>query len=85
MNPFTLLASGKTKLSTRPSGVNRRTGYAQQIRYVGCQVFRARQDGGPVGNKRATAPHRTPTIPNELASPQTALERAPTHSNDPQA
>lgn len=30
------------------------------------------------------SPRRTPTIPNELAPAKTALERAPTHSNDPQ-
>jgi hypothetical protein len=37
------------------------------------------------GQQKGNSPHRTPTIPNELALAKTALECAPTHSDGPQA
>lgn len=45
----------------------------------GCDGSRARP--GPGGQQEGNSPSRTPTIPNELAPRQPALQSAPTHSN----
>jgi hypothetical protein len=58
----------------------RRAGWEAPCLTPALHIKRPRPGGQQMGNR----PHRTPTIPNELTTAKTALERAPTHSNDPQ-